>query len=64
MLSGGLSSQLPRRTSGHTLAMHPAIASLWSQPVIFTSQGVQSAIRHPPKALQCCNPPQSEIRHA
>eukprot|EP00969_Alexandrium_andersonii_P372563 15482007-Alexandrium_andersonii.AAC.1 len=33
-------------------------------PGICTSQGAQSAIRNPPKAHQCCNPPKSAIRHA
>eukprot|EP00969_Alexandrium_andersonii_P073407 3238047-Alexandrium_andersonii.AAC.1 len=31
---------------------------------ILKLQGVQSAIRNPPKACQGCNPPQSAIRHA
>eukprot|EP00969_Alexandrium_andersonii_P045294 1988999-Alexandrium_andersonii.AAC.1 len=31
---------------------------------IFTVQGARSAIRNPPKARRCCNPPQSISRHA
>eukprot|EP00969_Alexandrium_andersonii_P101866 4495995-Alexandrium_andersonii.AAC.1 len=30
---------------------------------IFTLQGVQSVIRDPPSARQCCNQPQSAISH-
>eukprot|EP00969_Alexandrium_andersonii_P349450 15431042-Alexandrium_andersonii.AAC.1 len=33
-------------------------------PGIFTPQGVRSAIRNPPNACQCCNPPQSAMRPA
>eukprot|EP00969_Alexandrium_andersonii_P107516 4742941-Alexandrium_andersonii.AAC.1 len=34
------------------------------KPGIFTSRGAQSGIRNPPKACQCCNPPQSTIHPA
>eukprot|EP00969_Alexandrium_andersonii_P363762 15462614-Alexandrium_andersonii.AAC.1 len=39
-------------------------ASLQSDSGILASQDAQSAIRNPPNARQCCNPPQSAIRHS
>eukprot|EP00969_Alexandrium_andersonii_P298821 13209698-Alexandrium_andersonii.AAC.1 len=52
----------PRRSSG---SQGQQATSLWrARTRIFTLQGAQSSIRSPPKARQCCKPPQTAIRHA
>eukprot|EP00969_Alexandrium_andersonii_P116156 5136439-Alexandrium_andersonii.AAC.1 len=49
--------------TGSFIPPHRCIPLSAAQYGIFTSLGAQSAIRNPPKARRCCNPPQSAIRH-
>eukprot|EP00969_Alexandrium_andersonii_P359633 15453629-Alexandrium_andersonii.AAC.1 len=42
----------------------PCLTSVCALAGIFALQGAQGAIRNLPEARQCCNPPQSAIRHA